>query len=238
MSENAGEKPQDDDREAPLAMWERMPTAVKRGLIVGLPALVIIIILVGLANHWVMWSDYSPAQLAAAGGWVSGLGSVAAVSVALYQSGRTRKQMIIQLKASSRSEQVNVLTDMWASIVELLIEIRNLSDEMDAYDAGAITERELRESWPSFNDANTRAQVTMTKAILIVEMTELLQVTDRIGKAKARLVDVVQSQYALAYNKDNYDQSRISEQADQLQELEAELVFAVRKHLPNPAEAT
>lgn len=59
--------------------------------IVIIAVLLLLLAVVGLFNHWVIAPNYTPAQLAAAGGWVSGIGSVTAVTVALVQTWFARR---------------------------------------------------------------------------------------------------------------------------------------------------
>jgi hypothetical protein len=131
----------------PVAPTLREPFAPyrRRAVYGGITVVLLGGLYVALENRWIeFFTDYSPAQLAAAGGWVSGFGSLAAVSVALRQA------RIASRKAESDAADAENRLDEERG--RHAIELENAQEQL------RTTERLHREQLDAQNRANARAE--------------------------------------------------------------------------------
>lgn len=109
-------------------------------------------------------------QWSAAGGWVGGIGTLAAVIVALWQSAQAKKQLREQLDAQLRSEQLDALASVWTAINSICPALEELDDaHASAVDSNQKTGAVRRYRWDIAHLAGDKMSSTLRDVDLAFE---------------------------------------------------------------------
>ncbi|OZE39181.1 hypothetical protein CH278_02630 [Rhodococcus sp. 05-2254-5] len=227
------------DNESPQSNGIR--TFFKKPIVV-IAVIVLVLMLavyIAMLNHVVLWPSYSSSQLAAAGGWIGGIGSLLAVSVALAASYFTRRDaerhLETQLLAEHRTQQIDALLTMWQSVSDLCLHADQFRTRISELQLGLIDQERLSEEEGPFGRAVRQASVASTRAIVTVDNETISSLVESIVKdtdALALSVFVANDNIGTQHHVDIF---AIAEHLDKIDAHRRTLTDTIRQELPNPA---
>lgn len=161
-----------------VSWWKNQRTL---GLIV---ATLVIGVLVAMANAVTLWTNYDSAQLAAAGGWIGGIGSVAAVTVALMQTSRANeaaKDARLRADRDIAARQANTSrVEEYESVHQIMKAVSRILTEVVSFKRFTEVEQQVTKAMEISTSADSQKESIMVASLVRVEERQrgVLQATN------------------------------------------------------------
>ncbi|WP_188543688.1 hypothetical protein [Rhodococcoides trifolii] len=214
--------------------WTRASTTI--ALVV---AVLLVIVFIAMLNHVVLWASYTSSQLAAAGGWVGGIGSLLAVSVALTASHFARRDaerhVKTQLLAEHRTQQIDALLMMWQTVSDLYLQADQYKNRISEFQLELIDQERLSEEEGPFDRAVRQASVASTRAVVIVDNHAVSGLVAQIVADCEVLAQSIRVANDNLGTQHHVDLLVVHEQLSTIDAHRSTLTDTIRRELPNPA---